>query len=273
MLLSSRIRCSGCMLACASIWMCWPAISSEPADRDDPAVILESAGFSLTKVDGKVKEAALRWKEFQPEILERLSSLKDLQRLTIRSGYLHDSAIDAISRLETLTHLRLSGKLTSEGVAQLSRLSKLRCLDLRHNDISAGAMEPLGALNRLEELVLADTAADATYVHHFPDLRVLILSGEQGDPNIDFAAIAKLEKLEILDVSHNKTTTDRGIARLDSLKRLRALVLSNTDVTDSCIDVLASLPSLEALDLEHTKVTASGISRIEQALPRCLIRR
>jgi Leucine-rich repeat (LRR) protein len=248
-----------------------------PAFSYDAAVAiaaLKEANFSLTSVDNKPIEATFCWGDFSQESLAHLASLDDLQHLTIRSGYLDDSAGDPIAAAMSLVRLRLTGRLTDKSIGQFARLTQLRTLDLRRTEISPGGLSSLGELKNLEELVLAGTQADSKHVSLFPRLRVLDVSSDQSrSPTADFSAIAGLKELQILDLSGNKTTTDHGLSQLVALKHLRALLVAETAVTDACVDSILKLPSLQSLDVHGTRLTKDGVVRLEQGLPECLIRR
>lgn len=250
-----------------------PGRSAFPSDRADAVAGLTRAGFSLTYVDDKLIEATARWVELAPGSLSHLENLPDLRYLTIRSGYLDDSAADAIAGAQSLTRLRLTGKLTDEGIGKFTRLKDLRTLDLRMTEISAVGLSTLGELKHLEELVLAGTQADSKHVSLFPRLRILNLASDQAHfPPVDFSVISGLNELEVLDLSGNKTTTDEGLTRLVALKHLRALMVADTGVTDACVESLLKLTSLQSLDVHGTRITRDGVVRLEQGLPRCDIR-
>jgi len=72
-------------------------------------------------------------------------------------------------------------------------------------------------------------------------------------------------KLDSTDVS------DDGLALLKGLTELKALSLYDTKVTDAGLVHLKGLTKLKFLHLGDTKVTEDGVSKLEQALPNCLI--
>ena len=251
-----------------------PGRSAFSDDAADAVAGLARARFSLTYLDDKPIEATARYVELPPESLSHLRKLNDLQHLTIRSGYLNDSAGEPIAAAQNLTRLRLTGKLTDKSIGQFARLARLRTLDLRRTEISPGCLSSLGELKDLEELVLAGTQADSKHVYLFPRLRILNMARDQTRfPAADFSAISGLTALQILDLSGNKTTTDHGLSKLAALKHLRALMVADTDVSDACVDSLLKLPSLQSLDVHGTRLTKDGVARLEQGLPQCFIRR
>ncbi len=80
-------------------------------------------------------------------------------------------------------------------------------------------------------------------------------------------SLAKLTALARLRLSRNEIT-DRGIAALARLPRLERLnIYANAGVTDASVDVLASIASLRRLDVWQTGLTAEGIVRLQQRRP------
>ena len=55
------------------------------------------------------------------------------------------------------------------------------------------------------------------------------------------------------------------------LKRTRALMLNNTQITDEGLKDVAKLQNLTGLDLSRTQVTKAGVAELQKALPNCAI--
>jgi hypothetical protein len=80
-------------------------------------------------------------------------------------------------------------------------------------------------------------------------------------------SLGKLTGLARLRLSRNEIT-DRGIAALARLPRLERLnVYANAGVTDASVDAFASIASLRQLDVWQTGLTAQGIARLQQRRP------
>src|ERR1700722_7637913 len=72
--------------------------------------------------------------------------------------------------------------------------------------------------------------------------------------------LATLKKLRTLDLSHTEVT-DAGLKELSPLKQLRTLKLSGS-ITDTGLKALAALPQLQTLDLHSTDVTDAGLKHL-----------
>jgi len=75
-----------------------------------------------------------------------------------------------------------------------------------------------------------------------------------------------------VDLSESRVT-DAGLEYLKWLTELSQLELQGTSITDAGLEHLNGLTSLHSLDLSGTKVTDEGVKKLQQALPRCRIRR
>lgn len=135
------------------------------------------------------------------------------------AGEMTDDALDAISRVETITNLDLAGSqaLTDEGVRHLARMPRLRHLDLRGTAITDVGLAVLRELPALESVVLAQTRITDAGVAHLagcPTLRSVDLAWTRtGD-----GAIAALAGKEALARFHSGAlVTDAGLTLLHDL--------------------------------------------------------
>ena len=63
------------------------------------------------------------------------------------------------------------------------------------------------------------------------------------------------------------------MGHLKELTNLEVVYLNGTKVTDAGLVRLKPMTNLEFLDVRGTMVTAEGVKKLQQALPRCEIRR
>ncbi len=90
-----------------------------------------------------------------------------------------------------------------------------------------------------------------------PILAIDLAFEQVADGNIRQLA-AEEEQIESLTLTGTQVT-DRGLAYLRKLPRLRSLSLSKTSVTDGGCEILAEITTLESLSLSDTAVTDQGI--------------
>lgn len=182
--------------------------------------------------------------------------------------------------------------VTDEGLKYVEHLSGLVQLDLYETDISDKALVHLRQLRKLKELDLHSTLIKGSGLAFLSDsLKKLALrSDELGNlqlkylpplPNLDvldvercqmtndgLTPVAKLPKLQILNLGKNAAITDEGLKHLTGLKKLRILGLDDTAVTVHCLRYLKLLP-LESLTLTFQKFSQSDLAQIRAALPHC----
>ena len=159
--------------------------------------------------------------------------------------------IEAFADLEEQMDLDLTGTQISDvGLEPLERLTQLRTLMLGNTQITDAGLQHLKQLSQLEYLGLHET--------HVTDAALVHLKG--------------LTSLGWLNL-HNTQVTDAGLNHLAGLTRLSFLDISDTQVTDGGLVHLRELTRLRSLTLRATSVTGDGTWYLQQALPKCRIRR
>ncbi len=102
---------------------------------------------------------------------------------------------------------------------------------------------------------------DLLHVRAFPD----IYSVDLHDQAITSAGLPHLKGLGLEALSLARTNVGSGVVGLQSLaslRKLRVLDLSRTQVTDDDLKNLSTLYQLQGLNLSDTKVTAAGIAHL-----------
>jgi hypothetical protein len=84
--------------------------------------------------------------------------------------------------------------------------------------------------------------------------------------------LAKLPKLQAVSLADTKIT-DAALKQLGGLADLDYLMIDYTRVTDAGLEYLRGLKQLQHLDLKGTQVTEDGIRKLQNALPKCEIRK
>jgi Leucine-rich repeat (LRR) protein len=174
--------------------------------------------------------------------IHSLKGLSHLEELYLDNSGSHDGWMDIISSLEKLRCLAVDGDVTDAGVAQLSRMHRLRGLSLAGSRVTSRSGAVIGELQEIEWLNLDNTSIDDTFLE-------------------SLGTLASLDTLRL----GNTQITDVGIRHLGSLKKLRVLNLSNTRITDGSALYLAGLPKLEILDLSGTDITNQTLSILDNA--------
>ena len=137
--------------------------------------------------------------------LDRLTSMTSLRELTIGGNKLTDAGVHLLRQLPQLTYLDVGGEqrtdsglwsitLTEAGVESIATLAELRELRMAGRAVSAGSLEKLKGLTKLERLVLQNckrVADDSVPVlSAFANLQVLDVKGT----GITEQALADLRK-------------------------------------------------------------------------------
>jgi hypothetical protein len=99
----------------------------------------------------------------------------------------------------------------------------------------------------------------------------LTLSGRRVT-DAEMQAVGGLTKLRGLGLD-GSAVTDAHLKDVKKLRDLRGLSLTGTRVTNAGLKELTELTDLLHLYLDDTAVTDEGISRLQKALPNCIIHR
>jgi hypothetical protein len=82
--------------------------------------------------------------------------------------------------------------------------------------------------------------------------------------DVHLESIARLTELQSLNLALAKKITDRGLAPLASLQKLRELDLNFTGLSDSGLIHLSKLTSLTYLDISLTNVSDAGVPALSK---------
>jgi Leucine-rich repeat (LRR) protein len=148
-----------------------------------------------------------------------------------------------------LVSLQLCAQLRDEGIVHLAALHNLEVLDLWTTAIGDESL-----------LIISE---------NFPKLKELGVSATR----ITDAGLEHLVNLQDLSALHLNETqiTHKGLAVLPNLHSLTSLGVQGTGITDADLDTLAKCVKLTTLWLDRTKVTATGVAKLQAALPNCKI--
>jgi hypothetical protein len=100
------------------------------------------------------------------------------------------------------------------------------------------------------------------YLRDFPQLRVLLIQGEQASDR-GFASLKDLGDLEEIYAWEASKLTDNGVANLKDLKKLRTLHIGHSRLSDVGLKYLAALPRLERASLQGNHISDEGLRAIQ----------
>lgn len=222
--------------------------------------------------------------------------------LHIGETRLSDAGLEQIARLKELrgVNVELCHRLTDAGFSHLAHAERLRVLAAMGTSISHKGLKPLATLPHLTaiDLEVCDQIVDVACetLAEFPAVRALNLKKTAFEPAritpTGIAHLAKLRRLEVLDLYANNVTddsladigrltqlheldlsltgiTDNGLAHLKPLALLRRLHLlyavgfAGPTITDAGLPHLKAFPQLEVVDLTGSGVTDAGLRQLD----------
>ncbi|MHB8903412.1 MAG: leucine-rich repeat domain-containing protein [Thermoguttaceae bacterium] len=187
--------------------------------------------------------------EVTDEWVAYLGSVGTLRRLTIPKADIVDDDLMYLSHLTNLEELVLTdcSRVTSDGLAHLSGLTKMTILSLSGTSVEDAGMRHIGRMSGLKWLMLTNTKIS-----------------DEG-----LAYLRDCVQLEILSIAFTNVT-DAGLAHIARMKNLAELDLVGTEITDLGLEHLFGL-KLDRLGLGSRRITPDGVKRIQDAMPRCRV--
>lgn len=136
-------------------------------------------------------------------------------------------------------------KCTAKGFNALKKLRHLRVLELNQSGVSDKELAEIGSCKELRKLVIPESSIT----------------------DMGLVSIAKLTRLEYLDLSANEKISDRGMLQVKKLERLEFLFLNRTSISDRGLFELKPLEGLRSLNVALTKVTPDAAMKFADEMP------
>jgi len=201
--------------------------------------------------------------------LEGLTHLKSLTLWGVQDPGLTDASLASIGKLTSLEELyfvRTAARFTSAGVAHLKGLKNLKKVDFGQAIISDDSVRELVSMPGLRVINggLPLTADSAKTFVQFRDLKSLDVGlKDQTTPGAvsSLFALASLEELRFTGSAVGVSLSDKNVAGIKSLGRLKRLLLWSDNLTDRCVPSIGKLTQLESLDL-GADVTKRGLNQL-----------
>jgi len=234
--------------------------SSKTLSEDD---ISQLAGFR------RLRQLSLRSQVTDGQ-LEHIATLSELETFRCDGERITDQGLMALSRLGKLRELEIVDSekrdtpFTERGIRYLARLDKLTSLAVGAANVDDDDLAQLAALKQIKLFSIdypAGSAARFEWLKQWPKCQALVLSGVRvTDEGWD--ALATCKTLESLWFT-NSTVTDEGLSRLKDL-HLVSLGLMQTQVSASAITQLKHLQFLELWQNEVDLATIESLDQLPQ---------
>ena len=254
---------------------------------------LDSGAFEMFAQQGDLESLqVLNYRELTDADVASLAGLKKLRTLALTNSGISDAAVKTIvEAFPNLTSLNLASnsRLTDAaareigtlqdlevlnllfcdfgdfGMMHLSKLQKLRVLDIRGNfKIGNGGLRTLATLPALRNLqhrspaVMDDGIRNLSEAKTLTDLLIqdFAITGQSGQ------YIRQMERLTNLQIIRCENFDSSGVLELKGLK-LNRLTLRGLSVDDSAMEVFSELTTLRRLYLyELTSVSDAGMAKL-----------
>ena len=205
--------------------------------------------------------------------LEGLTQLKSLTLWGI-ADRLTDASVASIAKLKNLEELhfiRTGPRFTAAGQGRLTQLKHLRKLDLGVQISDARYLAELPQLEFVTAVVFtADNMKALSNVRNLKSLGVFLPSPPNGSIDDPVAAsylgnLNSLEELSFSGSAAGRFVSDEEVACLESLGRLKKLLVASNHLTDRSLASISKLDQLELLTFsvfDNAGVTKSGLKQL-----------
>jgi hypothetical protein len=258
----------------------WDALVKYYAAVPEPSALITTKPIRLLAAE-TAADAASAWHSRDWRAV--LARLKEPDAAGIHAhGQMTDAMLLDVSHIEGITALTLSGSrsVTDDGVRHLSRLSRLRHLDLSGTGITDQGLDVVRALPELETVSLAWTRITDAGIAHLAGCQRLGNVNLQGTSSGDGALRALAGKAHLAQLRTGNAVTDAGLPLLHELPIFKTwhpgeptmgllsydagpnYLLLRGPFTDHGMRQLEGLCGLFALNLDASElgITAAGLA-------------
>jgi len=201
------------------------------------------------------------------ESLESIAHL-ELIELNLNSCDVTDLHLAAIRSMESLRKLDISwsNKITPDGLAHLSPLTRLQWLNITGCAVTTGGMKAISHLP-LQELFCNCDDECLKNIGDVTSLRQLsIQESSTFVTNQGLSYLASLTKLRYLNISYCRMIKEQGLDTIIHLP-IENLVFQHSSANDDCLAAISKMSSLKRIDVSGNDITDRGLMHLE-ALPK-----
>jgi len=236
--------------------------------------------LAIVASSAKLDALSLRGTKFTDEYMARLRELPSLTHLDLSDTAITSASLHYLSRFSSLRRLQLNRTgITTFPDAFIPTLASLKSLELANCRLQGDALARLSSGKSLEYLDLRGVCLSSDAISAIAQLRGLThlmieLNPPQSNnscPPLPAAAWARLEvlkTLEFIDIS-NSSCSDASLRRLCNLPKLSYLTLIGNPITDDGLLCLHQLDAPREIFLQNTKVTLGGVQDLRIRFPHC----
>lgn len=207
---------------------------------------------SLSLLDTSVSDEGIR-------LLEKATNLREIN---IRSDVLTDACMETLCALPALVSLLIHDApfITDRGIAHLRQRESLRELYLIGTHLSDRGVPSFTHLEPIWSLCLQRTLITDQGVSELAPLRNLRLLDLEETSVVGYGLCDLPTPPDSVYLEGCPVTDDAVVRIANHVPGLRTLSLKDTPITDDCLGPLAELKKLEALRLTGTQVTDKGVA-------------
>ncbi len=181
--------------------------------------------------------------------LKSIVNLNQLWRLVLKETPIDDHCLKTVSTMRSLTHLDISvtPKITTKGLAYLSKMPKLKSLHIGGDATTVSIFDALSKFPQLTEVIIDQL-----------DNHDVLADG--------LRSLSRVKTLERVELTKMRVPNDLGVLLLPLKKRF-GLILVDVTLTKEALESLAQTDKLEELTITESVVSCSdlrGLCKLKQ---------
>jgi len=230
--------------------------------------------------DGSVRALSFRQGWVSDSDLELVAKLDKLERLDLSSTRITDLGLLKLKDLKNVRELNLfyAELVTDEGLATMRNWTKIERINARGTKVTDNTLALLAGKTTITALDIGYAEVTDSGLQHLstlPNLRELSFGGNKLT-EVGLQVLRTLPQLRTLDLSGRQRTdsglwslgtTDLGLDPIATVAELRELNLSGLGITGRGLGKLKPLAKLERLDVHACKRVGNDAAPFLAALP------
>lgn len=217
-----------------------------------------------------VRTFAMRNKSFDDAVAAEVAKLRQLTTVHATESTMTDKGLVELAKLPALDTLRIGGSMftpspfTAEGFKTLASMPKLRDLDISQSQAGDAGLIALKAAPQLTQLYMIGARnvgrPGLAALASMKTLRGLVMQWVDVNEEVEaLAASTSLDDITFMGSAQSKVVLDdAGAVHLAKIKSLTKVVVWHTKVTDKTMAALATLPKLRTLIINKTAIGDEG---------------
>jgi Leucine-rich repeat (LRR) protein len=201
------------------------------------------------------------------QVMTHVTRLTGLKILDLHTTEIAAAGLRYIERMKSLECLFVPQKMNDAGMSHVAKVTGLKRLYFKQNNVTNRGLARLAELRELEELELGGRQINndgLVHVSKLPKLKYLMLWGD-GFTNAGMVHVKEIRSLRTFHPVSSMRFGDEGLAQLSSLPNLERLTVNGRrEIGDAGMAHIAKMKSLRQLDVTGADLSDVGAEHLQR---------